>query len=37
MRILCATGLLPKSDAAVERADLLGDHVKADLTESVNV
>ena len=32
MKILCATDLLPKSDAAIERAGLLGDHLGADVT-----
>jgi len=31
MRILCATDLLPKSDAAVERAAVLADRLQADL------
>jgi universal stress protein E len=31
MRILCATDLLPKSDAAIERAGVLADHLGADL------
>jgi universal stress protein E len=31
MRILCATDLLSKSDAAVERAGVLADHLGADL------
>jgi universal stress protein E len=31
MKILCATDLLPKSDAAIERAGLLGDHLGADV------
>jgi universal stress protein E len=32
MRILCATDLLPKSDAAIERAGILSDQLSADLT-----
>jgi universal stress protein E len=32
MKILCATDLLPKSDAAIERAGLLGDQLGADVT-----
>jgi universal stress protein E len=32
MRILCATDLLPKSEAAIERAGLLSDQLNADLT-----
>jgi universal stress protein E len=32
MRILCATDLLLKSEAAIERAGLLADHLGADLT-----
>src|SRR6185312_3729452 len=32
MRILCATDLLPKSDAAIQRAGLLGDQLGADVT-----
>jgi len=32
MRILCATDLLPKSEAAIERAGLLADELGADLT-----
>jgi len=32
MRILCATDLLPKSDYAAQRAGLLADQLKADLT-----
>jgi universal stress protein E len=32
MRILCATDLLPKSEAAIERAGLLSDQLGADLT-----
>jgi nucleotide-binding universal stress UspA family protein len=32
MRILCATDLLPKSDAAMERAGILADQLGADLT-----
>ena len=32
MRILCATDLLPKSDAACERAGLLSDELRAGLT-----
>jgi universal stress protein E len=32
MRILCATDMLPKSDAAVERGGLLADQLGADLT-----
>ena len=32
MRILCATDLLTKSDAAIERAGILSDHLNADLT-----
>jgi nucleotide-binding universal stress UspA family protein len=32
MTILCATDLLPKSDAAIERAGLLGDQLGADVT-----
>lgn len=32
MRILCATDLLPKTDAAVERAGMLSDRLNADLT-----
>jgi universal stress protein E len=32
MRILCATDLLPKSDAAIERAGILSDQLGADLT-----
>ena len=31
-RIICATDLLPRSDAAVERAGLLADSIGADLT-----
>lgn len=31
MRILCATDLLPKSDAAIERAGILSDRLNADL------
>jgi universal stress protein E len=31
MKILCATDLLPKSDAAIERAGLLGDQLGADV------
>jgi universal stress protein E len=32
MRVLCATDLLPKSEAAIERAGLLADQLGADLT-----
>jgi len=32
MKILCATDLLPKSDAAIERAGLLGDQLGAEVT-----
>jgi nucleotide-binding universal stress UspA family protein len=32
MRILCATDLLPKSDAAIDRAGLLSDELRADVT-----
>ena len=32
MRIVCATDLLPRSEAAVERAGLLADHLDAELT-----
>ena len=32
MNILCATDLLPKSDAAVERAGMLADQLTTDLT-----
>jgi universal stress protein E len=32
MRILCATDLLPKSDAAIERAGILSDQLGAELT-----
>jgi universal stress protein E len=32
MRILCATDLLPKSEAAIDRAGLLADQLGADLT-----
>jgi nucleotide-binding universal stress UspA family protein len=32
MRILCATDLLPRSDAAIERAGLLADQLEAQLT-----
>ena len=32
MKILCATDLLPKSEAAIERAGLLADQLGADLT-----
>src|SRR5690349_5288206 len=32
MRILCATDLLTKSDAAIERAGILADQLDADLT-----
>ena len=32
MRILCATDLLPKSEAAIERAALLSNQLGADLS-----
>ena len=32
MRILCTTDLLPRSDAAIERAGILSDQLNADLT-----
>ena len=32
MRILCATDLLPKSEAAIARAGLMSDRLGADLT-----